>query len=87
MQHAIAIIPKVSNHKNRRRITIPVRKTVNPTVTLFPKDRRGRIIFLVIKLTGDKVVNLQRSDTITHAGNHVIIKKKLAITVMPANKL
>jgi len=22
-----------------------------------------------------------------HAGNHVIIKKKLAITVMPANKL
>lgn len=87
MQHAVATVPKLNNQNHRKRMTRPVRKAVNPAVTAFPKDRKGRIIFLVMKLTGDKAVNLQRSDTTTHAGNQVTIRKKLTITVMPANKL
>jgi len=86
MQHIVVTIPKLNNQNHCKRIAISIRKAVNFTVILSPNDRRGRIILRVIKFIRDKV-NLQCSETTMHAGNHVIIKKKLAITVMPANKL
>lgn len=87
MQHIIAIIPKLNNQHHRKLITILVRKVLKVNATLFPNNRKGRIIFRVIKFAGDKTPSLNRSDTTTHAGNQVIIKKKFAITVIPENKL
>lgn len=86
MQHAIATAPKLEIQKHRKPITILTRKAPNSTVALSAKDRRGRMILSLMKFSGDKV-NVQRSDTITHAGNHVIIRKKLTMTVTPENKL
>ena len=87
MQHSIAVIPKLNNQHHRKLITILARIVLKPIVTLSPNSRKGRIIFRVIKFAGDKKPNLNRSDTTTHAGSQVIIKKKFAITVIPENRL
>lgn len=68
-------------------MTIFIRKELKPIVILSPNNRKGLTIFRVIKFAGDKIPNLNRSDTTTHAGNQVIIKKKFAMTVIPENKL
>lgn len=87
MQHAIAITPKLNDQHHRKFITTLVRIVLKPIVILSPNNRKGRIIFRVIKLAGDKTPSLNRSDTTTHAGSQVIIKKKFAITVIPENRL
>ena len=87
MQHIIAMIPKLRNQHHRKLITVFVKKVLKPIVALSPNSRKGRITFRVIKLAGDKMLGLSRSDTTTHAGNQVIIKKKFAMTVIPENKL
>lgn len=87
MQHTIAMILKLSSQHHRKLITVFVRVALKLFVILSLNNREGRIILRVIKCAGDKAPNLNRSDTITHAGSQVIIKKKLAIIVIPENKL